>query len=192
MNLYDRVRQISVPWPGGHGPRDYLLFFRDIANSINNYLLHPTPLGDGEDDPSYQGRPSGASAGRGAEVGPSPAFRGRSRCSLIARTRWLSCCRGRRTIPFVRFAAARRVIALATFRSSDPACRAPCALSSSPQERHGNRLRVRVATLPMSCGGPRTRRCGRGFQPGEGEGARSGMGRCGRARRTGRASVPRR
>jgi Family of unknown function (DUF5677) len=44
LSLYDRVKAISERWPEGKA-REHLMFFVDIANSINNEVLHPTPWG---------------------------------------------------------------------------------------------------------------------------------------------------
>jgi hypothetical protein len=73
FNLYERVDAISERWPEGMA-REHLFFLRDIANSINNYLLHPTPWGMARMTRPLEDAP-GVSAGRRAEVGPGSAFR---------------------------------------------------------------------------------------------------------------------
>lgn len=73
LNLYDRVNSIAERWPEGM-VREHLFFFRDIANSINNYVLHPTPWGMARNTRPLQAS-AGAGEGRRAEVGPSAAFR---------------------------------------------------------------------------------------------------------------------
>ncbi|HEV7162635.1 MAG TPA: SEC-C domain-containing protein [Solirubrobacteraceae bacterium] len=71
LSLYARVKAISERWPEGKA-REHLMFFVDIANSINNEVLHPTPWGM-----SRTTRPATAPDGSDAvrfHVGKSPAF----------------------------------------------------------------------------------------------------------------------
>ncbi len=71
LSLYDRVKAISERWPRGKA-REHLMFFVDIANSINNEVLHPTPWGI-----SRTTRPATAPDGSDAvrfHVGKSPEF----------------------------------------------------------------------------------------------------------------------
>jgi hypothetical protein len=71
LSLYDRVTDISGRWPAGKA-REHLFFFVDIANSINNYMLHSTPWGM-----TRAARPVTTSAGGKAvrfHVGASDAF----------------------------------------------------------------------------------------------------------------------
>jgi hypothetical protein len=71
LSLYDRVKAISERWPEGKA-REHLMFFVDIANSINNEVLHPTPWGM-----SRTTRPATAPDGSDAvrfHVGRSPEF----------------------------------------------------------------------------------------------------------------------
>ena len=73
LSLYRRVELIARRWPDGMA-REHLRFFRDIANPINNYLLHPTPWGMARMTRPLRG-PDGNQVGHRAEVGPGTAFR---------------------------------------------------------------------------------------------------------------------
>lgn len=71
LSLYNRVKVISECWPEGKA-REHLMFFVDIANSINNEVLHPTPWGM-----SRTTRPATAPDGSDAvrfHLGKSPEF----------------------------------------------------------------------------------------------------------------------